>query len=469
MDTAVVEVGVEGYAPIVTVQSIDPERGKYERMWKCDEYRVVAPGENAAMLFLSLAKPSAASTIIDFGCGTGRGALRIARLSGARVTMLDFASNCLDQEVRDAGLPFVRHDLREPTKLRARYGYCTDVMEHIEPEHVDSVLQNVLQAAQFVFFQISTTDDALGALIGEPLHLSVHDSTWWAKKFADFGCLVQYAAVGDGVCMFYVTAWATGQDVADVGVLNVDVETVRKQVETNVRAGWMQVAPHLEQDTEVIIAGGGPSLRDSLDDIKRLREAGAKLITLNGAYNWCLAQGLKVSGTIVVDAREFNARFTHPIVDDTKYFVASQCHPSVLEGLPDDRTYLWHTTAETIRDVLDSNLTYWWGVPGGSTVLLRAIPLLRMLGYKRFHLFGCDSCLSDKQAHAFEQPENDGDIVIECAVGDRMFKATPWMVSQAQEFMDLIRFLGDEIELEVYGDGMIAHILRTGAELSERE
>ena len=33
--------------------------------------------------------------------------------------------------------------------------------------------------------------------------------------------------------------------------------------------------------------------------------------------------------------------------------------------------------------------------------------------------------------------------------------------------MDLIKFLGDEIELEVYGDGLINHILRTGAELSE--
>jgi hypothetical protein len=38
------------------------------------------------------------------------------------------------------------------------------------------------------------------------------------------------------------------------------------------------------------------------------------------------------------------------------------------------------------------------------------------------------------------------------------------MISQAQEFLDLIKFLGSEIELEVYGDGLLAHILNVGAE-----
>jgi hypothetical protein len=41
------------------------------------------------------------------------------------------------------------------------------------------------------------------------------------------------------------------------------------------------------------------------------------------------------------------------------------------------------------------------------------------------------------------------------------------MVAQAHEFMDLIKFLGDEIELAIYGDGLLSHILRTGAELSQ--
>jgi hypothetical protein len=43
------------------------------------------------------------------------------------------------------------------------------------------------------------------------------------------------------------------------------------------------------------------------------------------------------------------------------------------------------------------------------------------------------------------------------------------MTSQASEFRDLVRFLGDEVELAVYGDGLIAHIVATGATFSKKE
>jgi hypothetical protein len=40
------------------------------------------------------------------------------------------------------------------------------------------------------------------------------------------------------------------------------------------------------------------------------------------------------------------------------------------------------------------------------------------------------------------------------------------MVSQAQEFIDLIGMLGDEIELDVRG-GLLRHILETGASCAD--
>ena len=164
----------------------------------------------------------------------------------------------------------------------------------------------------------------------------------------------------------------------------------------------------------------------------------------------------------MVDARPFNARFCKPVIADCKYFIASQCHPTVFEGLPKERTYIWHTGEELVNDILDKQDEHWWHIPGGSTVLLRAIPLFRMLGFKRFHLFGCDSCLDNETHHAYEQTENDGDIVLPVNVGGKIFYCNPWMISQAQEFIDLIRVLGDEIELEIY-EGLLHHILEIGA------
>lgn len=448
------------------------ERAKYEKMWKFEQYRAVAPGEGIAAQFLAQARPKPGSEVIDFGAGTGRGALMLALLGGCKVHMLDFAENCLDEDVRSAlttqahALKFTLHDLYKPAPVAAPYGYCTDVMEHIPPEYVDTVLFNVLKAAQHCFFQISCADDQCGALIGEPLHLSVHPYDWWHKKFQELGCVIHFSQDLGDACIFYVTAWQDGSEIVKVGVLNTDEAHVRENVKANIAAGWDQVNPHVTNDIEVMILGGGPSLNQFVDEIRAKREEGVKLITLNGTYNWALERGLTPSAQIMVDAREFNKRFTKPVVDGCKYLIASQCNPAVLDGLPKDRTLLWHTSAESIKDLLDAQYAVWWGIPGGSTVMLRAIPLLRMLGFKRFHLYGFDSCLADGH-HAYAQPENDSEHVISATVGDRVFQCHAWMLSQAQEFIELCKFMGDEIELQVRGDGLISHIIETGAAMDD--
>lgn len=489
---------MQGFAPGLAVQPGNPEAIKYGTLWELPEYRAYSPGEQYAQLFLSIARPKRGAHVIDFGCGTGRGALMLAVLGGCKVTMVDFVRNCLDPEIQEAlttqahALQFVKADLERPLPVAAEYGFCCDVMEHIPGARVDQVLDNILHAAQHVFFSIATKDDACGKLIGEPLHMTVQSYGWWLQKLAQRDAVVHWSKEEDGACFFYVTAWQDGQAVVDVGKPNIEEAKIRENVRHNCGQGWPQVQPEPTNDLEVMILGGGPSLAQFEADIRQKRAEGVKLITLNGTYNWCLERGLTPSAQIIVDARPFNARFTKPVVDHCKYFIASQCDPSVFEGLPKDRTYLWHTTAEMIADILKEHYDVWWGVPGGSTVLLRAIPLLRMGGYRKFHLYGCDSCLSEKdmgylptgsylqtggdrwehvwryEHHAYAQPENDKEPVFPVTVtGGRVFYCHPWMLSQAQEMMSLIKFLGEEIELEIYGDGLLAHILKTGAEIAD--
>jgi SAM-dependent methyltransferase len=467
--------GFEGGQPIIKIRTI--EQTKYEQMWEFDQYRQVAPGEDIAPIFLRQARPRPGSHVIDFGSGTGRGALMIAMLGRCYVHMLDFAENCLDEDVESAVqaqplLDFTQHDLTKEVQIAAQYGYCTDVMEHIPPEQVDVVLRNVLRAAQHVFFQISTVDDVCGELIGQALHLSVHPYQWWLEKLQALDCVVHWSEETSNSALFYVTAWQSTKDFVKKGIINNSIQIIQDNVRRNLMLGLPELTPHETNNDEVIILGGGWSLDEYVDIIKRQRESGAKLVTLNNAYNWALQHGLTPSATFVVDSRPNNAKFVKPITDKTLYMIASQCDPSVLEGLPPERTYLWHTTMPEIKDIVNEVRERWYAIPGGSTVALRAIPALRMLGYRRFHCYGWDSCLrdSDRLAHAYDQPENNDDYVhpITCSSG-RTFHCTTWMASQAQEFMDLIKFLGDEIELEVYGDGLLAHILKTGAEMFDAQ
>jgi hypothetical protein len=219
-----------------------------------------------------------------------------------------------------------------------------------------------------------------------------------------------------------------------------------------------------------MLVGGGPSLKSQIPAIRRLREQGVKLVCLNNAYQYCLDHDIKPSAYVMVDARPFNIRFVQNTIPECKYFIASQCDTSVFEALDGvrDQTYIWHTSAEEIQDLLQEVYPKCYPVPGGSTVLLRAIPLFRMLGFKRFHIFGCDSCLEDGAHHAYEQQENDDQLVMPVRVGGKEFKCNPWMVSQAREFIDLIGCMGDVMELEIYG-GLLRQILESGAQRAALE
>lgn len=472
------KAGTKTYPPSVKQQPClkTDEQRKYEKMWKIDDYRAVAPGEQSVQIFLKQAKPKPGSTLIDFGCGTGRGGTALALFGKLNVTLMDFAENCLDEWVANAcenqdSLRFVQHDLNKISPVTAEYGYCTDVMEHIPPEEVDQVLANILLAAKNVFFMISTQPDRMGERIGEPLHLTVQPYEWWLKKFREQGCMVHWSHDANGeACLFYVTSWASMDEIEVKGCVNTDIEQCKKNIRANAEAGWNHIHPHILQETEVMMICGGPSLTDYTDEIIELRSKGMPMITTNGTYNWAIEHGMTPSMQMIIDGREFNKRFVRPVVDDCKYMIASQCHPAVLEGLPKDRTWLWHVSGveDGVGDLLDELYPDWWfPVPGGSTVTLRGLCLLRMLGFHKIHMYGFDSCYREDLHHAYPQPENDYHSVkipVSCG-GTKTFMCDAWMYTQAEEFIQMVKLFGHEIDLNIKGDGLIAHIIETGAKL----
>ncbi len=488
-------MGFQGGTPRVLVQpAVNPEKSKYERLWDMPEYRAVAPGENFAPFFLQQARPPKGSTCIDFGCGTGRGSMMLAALGRLTVTMVDFAPNCLDPELARAcetqpwKFKFLEHDLLKPFALdfRASYGYCTDVMEHIPEQHVEQVLHNILDAANKVWFQIATAEDKCGELIGEELHVTVKPASWWLKQFEALECTVFMHKDEENHAFFYVSRWAKLQEFVSLGQQNTAYEEIYANIRANVQSDWdeesgahrwQQFRPYERQNTEIMLLGGGPSLSDFEDEIAEKRGEGMPLVTMNGTYNWCLERNLTPSAQVVIDARDFNARFLTPVVDDCKYFLASQCHPSLFEGLPPDRTFIFHAGYDAnIRQLIDAVYEQWYPVIGGSTVMLRALMLFRMLGYYRFHVYGFDSCLAGEndafQHHAYHQPENDLEDsrrnIMNVEANGRMFPCYPWMASQAQEFINQVKFLGEhELDMIVYGDGLIANVIQHAANVTE--
>lgn len=259
------------------------------------------------------------------------------------------------------------------------------------------------------------------------------------------------------------------------GAVNVCDDTLLANVRSAIRRGHQQVRPQAPNQDRVVIVGGGPSLADTEDELVALVRDGAKLVTLNGAYHWCLERNLFPRTQIVMDARPSNARFVTPAIQRCNYLLASQCAPELwdaVEGRPD--VWIFHAAAGAdgpLKDLLDAfYLGQWFGVGGGTTVATRAISVLRTLGFLRFDLFGVDSCFLHGQHHAYAQAENEKDRPIKVWVqtpgenGERRsFECAPWHIKQAEDWLQMLKVNGDHFLVNFHGEGLLAHLMASAS------
>ena len=182
----------------------DHERAKYARMWAIDDYHGHSPGKIWASRLGGLVDLKPDQTVIDLGCGAGEAAaaLEALGLDVAQVDLADFRGTDNNRPFRAAPL---WSDWSFPGRfMRADYGFCCDVMEHIPPEYVMLVLERIRANCQAVFFSIAHLPDRCGAMIGEPLHLTLRPFEWWRDRIGE-----QMGEVLDGRdlmgdSMFYV-------------------------------------------------------------------------------------------------------------------------------------------------------------------------------------------------------------------------------------------------------------------------
>ena len=252
--------------------------------------------------------------------------------------------------------------------------------------------------------------------------------------------------------------------------VNEDKEKIRDNIRKNIQLGLPQVQPYETQWNKVVgLVLGGPTLKETFPDLLEKRQNGMPVITINGSHRYCMTGGLTPSAMIMLDSREFNNRFVYPLVEDCKYFISSQCHPSVFENLKDNKVWIWHCAGDDNFDLLKEVYgEEYYPIMGGATVALRAVHLLRMLGFHKFEMYGFDSCIMGEH-HAYEQPENDGEEVLDVVVSAKEFRCTAAHYHQAKEFVDMISKTGEHYDLAIHGDGLISHIINNPDSLKIKE
>lgn len=234
---------------------------------------------------------------------------------------------------------------------------------------------------------------------------------------------------------------------------------------------------------EAVLVGSGPSVRDEVSNLKKkTRDKKFMFFGIKGGHDFLLENGIEPHFGVAVDPLEkiHKENFLRD-ASDCKYFIASQCHPTLFDSLikRGKEVIIWH--------LLTDNLLKWsneegspihkhYMIPGGSTSGLRAIVLAHSMGFRKFHLFGYDSCLSPVKPNdkvptlrkvggeiCEGKDEKGREKAIDVFVGGKKFSADRAMASQATEFQDLLKSLwnvSDPFTVRGYGRGMIQTIIR---------
>lgn len=242
------------------------------------------------------------------------------------------------------------------------------------------------------------------------------------------------------------------------------------------------VRPH---GAEVVICGGGPSMKDraTLNKIRRMAERGAMVCTVNMTHDHFLdlpkrGLGPKIEPDfcVLLDPKEIVKTYVKPIRGPL-YFIASQCDPKVLDVFekPGITKFLYHHEIEAMKPHLskDSHAV----PPIFSTVGMDSILVLYRLGFRKFHLFGMEGSYRVKMVngqpkpvdlHGYPKPMEYLSVVRvaarNTATGEQEeFLSNDHMACQAEDFHNFAQYWTanlkpgrfERITITVHGEGYL--------------
>ncbi len=227
-------------------------------------------------------------------------------------------------------------------------------------------------------------------------------------------------------------------------------------------------------DGTFVIVGSGPTLPKVIDLIREERSKGRPLCAIKGAHDFLLDNGIVPDLFVSVEPRE---RPLKHVSDETCYLLASRVSPSLFDQLAGKKIVIWHSWSSHVhtpeRPEPGKQLRWedfeplpecevWrgrFGIGGASTSGLRAVNLGYLMGFRKVHMYGMDSCLAaDKYTKRFSG-ENVGDSkVIDVIVDGKRFFCNGALASQATEFQQLLGSIKD-IRVKIFGGGLLSAIM----------
>lgn len=232
------------------------------------------------------------------------------------------------------------------------------------------------------------------------------------------------------------------------------------ELTSNIRSALARHLPEVTpalcaHDGTLVIVGSGPSLPSFVDEIRQERLKGRPILACNGAHDFLCSHDLEPDLFLTIHPEDTIIANTSKKNKRTVYLLASRCSQNLFNHLKDHNVMLWHSWG---TDEENAAFDHKFRIGGGTTSGTRAIYMGYVLGYRKFSIYGLDSCLADDGETKRFSGEKSGKVwPIFVGANKRKFLANGAMAQQAQEVQYLTEVLPDAT-FDFKGPGLIAAI-----------
>jgi len=390
--------------------------------------------------------------ILDYGCGQGR----LKAAIGDCVREYDPAIPGKDSEPSPADLVV-----------------CTDVLEHIEPDCIDNVLLHIRsKTKKRLFFNIALRSSEKTMADGRNAHLIVESASWWLDRLSPYFRVIEYKESPGFELVGIAQPISIIGEIKSFGVMKDERNDHTKVnvLKTPKRIPDYPVRPH---PGIALIACYGPSLKSTYKGIEQQRKKlGATLVSVSGAHDFLRKHRITPDIHVECDPRPHKGKMMRKLSRNTRYYMASCCHPDVIDQLKGQDVTLWHLyngpESFEIRNIRSEETAAM--IPGGGSVGLRTITLLYFLGFRKFVIHGMDCSFDGDEQHAGTHSGKVQKVVSVnpgCKIGDehvksqRWYSTSPVLISYANYMLkDLRTGKYPGCEFFWYGDGLFQEMLK---------
>ena len=222
-------------------------------------------------------------------------------------------------------------------------------------------------------------------------------------------------------------------------------------------------APTSHDGTFVCVASGW-SMPDYIDEIKAHKRQGRPIVAVKAAHDFLCKNGVEPDLWVNLDPRDRTSGI-QLANERTVYLVASRCPPVTFDHLKGKKVVVWHSWAEgpEMKALGAGKLA----IGGGTTSGMRAINIGYLLGFRKFVLYGYDSCNNAQGIKRFtgEKTGPTLDVYVGDGAERRKFTCNAAMAQQANEFQMVYAVMND-ITVDAKGPGLIAAILEERRKLN---